>query len=415
MSQSPLEITLFHLPDAIKCRITSPVLLQGDEHREVYAVLDPDTGEKMILKWTDTESADDAAQEYTLLRKLSHESIPKVIAFEQAEGHDYLLRSYAQGETLETIVARDGCFTPNHTAEIAHDLCGVLAYLHGREPPIIFKDIKPENIVLTANGKLSLIDFGIAREHRPHQSRDTRLMGSFPYASPEHLGFKDTDQRSDIFSMGRLMAYLSTGNVHGVPDNRRLQAIIRKCTQLEPRKRYTKVTVLQRALRHLLNPVTRKDLLLAGSVALVVVLIGWTAMTAFTRTPALQPPSNQPPAADGREQADNKLLPVTLSVLKDGTPFNDCVVSADGTHWYVPDRHGQATLSIFPFHEHLLQAAHENKVVFVPAQLLTEGDRGCESIPTMPRACTRCTGTARFHPNGNAAILPSSLWKDRCF
>ena len=358
------------LPKELKGRIGSMVLLTGDEHRKVYAVRDSVSGEKMILKWTDAESADDAAQEYAVLSKLSHESIPRVIAFAQENGRDYLLRSYAQGDTLNVLVERDGCFTPRRTAEIAEALCTALAYLHGQDPPIIFKDVKAENIVLTANGKLSLIDFGIAREQHKNKDRDTRLMGSFPYASPEHLGFKDTDPRSDIFSMGRLMAYLCTGDVHGVPADKRLQAIIRKCTRLEPRNRYTKVLHLQRALHHMLNPFTRRDLFLMALTALLIVAGGITAVAYLTKLP---PQTKATPAfsdADRREQEENVLLPVLLEVKKGGKPYANCTVSADGTHWYAPGGNGQAMLSVFPFQEHLLRAAEGNRSVVVPAAVV---------------------------------------------
>lgn len=364
------EAETLRLPEALKGRFHSMVLLTGDEHREVYAVRDSVSGEKMILKWTDAQSADDAAQEYAVLSKLSHESIPKAIAFGQEDGRDYLLRSYAQGDTLNVLVERDGCFIPRRTAEIAEALCTALAYLHGQEPPIIFKDIKAENIVLTANGKLSLIDFGIAREQHKNKDRDTRLMGSFPYASPEHLGFKDTDPRSDIFSMGRLMAYLCTGDVHGVPADKRLQAIIRKCTRLEPKNRYAKVLHLQRALHRMLNPFTRRDLLVMALTALMIVAGSITAVAYLAKTPPQTKPAPAFSDADRREQAENVLLPVLLEVSKNGKPYANCSVSADGTHWYAPGKNGQALLSVFPFREHLLRAAEGNHSVVVPAAVL---------------------------------------------
>lgn len=365
--QFTFESQTFPLPEALKARIRSMVLLTGDEHRAVYAVQDSASGEKMILKWTDAQSADDAAREYAVLRKLSHESIPRAIAFARENGRNYLLRSFAQGETLDALVERDGCFTPRRTAEIAEALCDALAYLHGQEPPIIFKDVKAENIVLTANGKLSLIDFGITREQHKNRDRDTRLMGSFPYASPEHLGFKGTDPRSDIFSMGRLMAYLCTGDVRGVPADKRLQAIIRKCTRLEPKNRYTKVLHLQRALRRMLNPFTRRDMLAMALTALLIVAGGIAAVAQLTKAP---PQIKAPPAsseADRREQEENVLLPVMLEAAKGGKPYAGCVVSADGTHWYAPAENGQALLSVFPFREHLLRAAEGNRSVSVPA------------------------------------------------
>ncbi|MGI6689190.1 MAG: serine/threonine protein kinase [Christensenellales bacterium] len=371
---SSLDTAFLYLPEGLQDRVTLLALLAGGEHREVYAAQDLLSGDKVILKWTDANSADDAAREHELLQKLSHESIPRAIAFAQEDGRDYLLRSFAQGDTLSALVERDGCFTPRRTAEIALSLCSVLGYLHQQEPPIIFKDIKAENIVLTANGKLSLIDFGIAREKHQQKDRDTRLMGSFPYASPEHLGFRDTDPRSDIFSLGRLMAYLSTGDVHGTAPDQQLQAIIRKCTRLEPGQRYANVQRLEHALKRMLNPLSRRETLVIALTALLVVAGGLAAVTLLLKTPDLPAALPPPLSADRREQEENMLLPVTLQALKDGKPYTDCVVSADGTHWYVPGPQGQAMLSVFPFREHVLRAAEGNREVAVKASILSRED-----------------------------------------
>ncbi len=369
-----LDTAFVYLPEEIRQRITLLTLLAGNEHREVYAARHLVSGDKIILKWTDADSADDAAREYELLQKLSHESIPRAIAFVKEGGRDYLLRSFAQGETLDALVERDGCFSPRRTAEIALSLCSVLGYLHQQEPPIIFKDIKPENIVLTANGKLSLIDFGIAREKHQQKDRDTRLMGSFPYASPEHLGFRDTDPRSDIFSLGRLMAYLSTGDVHGNAPDRQLQAIIRKCTRLEPGKRYANVQRLEHALKKLLNPLSRREIFVIFLVALLVVAGGLATVTQLLKAPALPATTPPPLSADRREQEENMLLSMTLQAVKEGKPYTECVISADGTHWYAPSVEGKATLSVFPFREHFLRAAEGNREVVVNTSVLTKED-----------------------------------------
>lgn len=375
MSNDKVFDTAFlYLPEELRQRVTFLALLAGDGHREVYSALDHHSGEKIILKWTDADSADDARREYALLQKLSHESIPKAIAFVHEGGRDYLLRSFAQGETLDALVERDGYFSPRRTAEIALSLCEVLGYLHQQDPPIVFKDVKAENIVLTANGKLSLIDFGIAREKHRHKDRDTRLMGSFPYASPEHLGFRDTDPRSDIFSLGRLMAYLSTGDVRGTAPDKQLQAIIRKCTRLEPGKRYANVQRLEHALKKRLNPLSRREILVIFLIALLTVAGGLATVTQLLKAPALPAASPPPVSADRREQEENMLLPLTLQVVKEGKPYTDCVVSADGTHWYVPGTQGKAMLSVFPFREHFLHAAEGNRKVIEKVSVLRKED-----------------------------------------
>ena len=377
---------LFHLPQEFKERISIIALLAGDEHRQVYSVWDKYSNCKAILKWTDEYSADDAQREHVLLNKLSHESIPKAIAFTKEGGRDYLLRSFAQGETLDELINRDGCFSARRTAEIVLSLCEVMGYLHSQEPPIIFKDIKPENIVLTANGKLGLIDFGIAREKHRNKDRDTRLMGSFPYASPEHLGFRDTDQRSDIFSIGRLMAYLCTGDVLGTAPDRELQAIIKKCTHLEPKKRYSNVQKLEKALRRILNPLSRWEIAVIVAIALFVVAGGMSAASLIMKTPSLPAASPVPISADRREQEKNMLIPVKLQVINSGEPYADCVVTADGTHWYVPQANAQAQLNVFPFREHIICAAKGNREVNLTVSELDIDKRHTLDIDIAPLA-----------------------------
>ena len=87
----------------------------------------------------------------------------------------------------------------------------VLAYLHSQEPPIIFRDLKPANIMLQPNGNVRLIDFGIARRFTPGASKDTMLLGSVGYSPPEQFGRHQTDIRSDIYAFGATLHHLLTG------------------------------------------------------------------------------------------------------------------------------------------------------------------------------------------------------------
>src|ERR1019366_2323410 len=95
--------------------------------------------------------------------------------------------------------------------EIGIQLCSVLDYLHTRQPPIIFRDLKPTNIMRTWHGQLYLIDFGIARHFKPGQAKDTIPFGSPGYAAPEQYGKAQTSSLSDIYSLGTLLHYLLSG------------------------------------------------------------------------------------------------------------------------------------------------------------------------------------------------------------
>ncbi len=96
--------------------------------------------------------------------------------------------------------------------DIGVQLCNVLNYLHTRQPPIIFRDLKPDNVLRTADGQLYLIDFGIARHFKPGQARDTIAFGSPGYAAPEQYGKAQTGPSADIYSLGVILHQMLTGD-----------------------------------------------------------------------------------------------------------------------------------------------------------------------------------------------------------
>ncbi len=359
------------LPEPLRRRLTFLSRLSGGAHREVYLARDGETGGKVILKWTGPGGSDSARREYALLSKLSHPAIPSALHFEVGEdGAEYLVRSYAEGATLSLLVERDGAFTTRQALEIARKLAGVLGYLHSQRPPIVYKDIKPQNIVLTPNGKLSLIDFGIARENRTQRDADTRLIGSFPYASPEHLGFQSTDARSDIFSLGRLMNYLTTGDAQtALTGERGFGRIVRKCTRLSPEKRYASVGRLARAIDRALNPPSRSEMGLGIAAASVLVLLAsvWMMQSAPQQA---APVSTAPILANGQGDGSEVLIPVAIRVTRGGAPASDCAVSIDNHHWYEPTKGAEALLRALPRDACTISAASGNQIVSETAPIL---------------------------------------------
>ena len=125
---------------------------------------------------------------------------------------------FIEGETLAEYLRQNG--TPGLPAAdvlgIADQLCDVLDYLHQRTPPIIFRDLKPSNIMVVDSGDLYLIDFGIARLFKPGQTQDTVLAGTAGYAAPEQYGKSQTTVQSDIYSFGATLHELLTGEDPGV-------------------------------------------------------------------------------------------------------------------------------------------------------------------------------------------------------
>ncbi|MCZ7674214.1 MAG: serine/threonine protein kinase [Chloroflexi bacterium] len=151
-------------------------------------------------------------QEAEVLARLNHPTIARVVDFFQENQYWYLVMEYVQGEALDTALNR----FPHGLAEDqvlnwAAQLAGALDYLHQQNPPVIFRDLKPGNVMVQPDGTLKLIDFGIARYFKAGQSQDTYQLGTPGYAAPEQYGRGQTDARSDVYSLGVLLHQLLTG------------------------------------------------------------------------------------------------------------------------------------------------------------------------------------------------------------
>jgi serine/threonine protein kinase len=160
------------------------------------------------------EAADAFKREAHMLAGLQHPNIPSIYDYFQEAGHWYFVMEFIEGETLEDYFARaeGGTLPVKEVLDMGIQLCSVLEYLHHHQPPIIFRDLKPGNVMRTADGHLYLIDFGIARHFKPGQSRDTTALGSLGYAAPEQYGKAQTTSRSDIYSLGAILHQALTGN-----------------------------------------------------------------------------------------------------------------------------------------------------------------------------------------------------------
>ncbi len=157
------------------------------------------------------------AQEANILVRLSHPNLPRVTAYFEEGTRSYLVMEFIYGESLEKRL--DRVKAPLLEAEVldyAVQICGVLTYLHTRPDPVIFRDMKPSNVMVTLAGQVKLIDFGIARTYKLGKRRDTVTMGSENYAAPEQWGKAQTDARADIYGLGATMYHLLT-NVPPLP------------------------------------------------------------------------------------------------------------------------------------------------------------------------------------------------------
>jgi predicted Ser/Thr protein kinase len=159
------------------------------------------------------DATDSYNREITLLPRLQHQSLPHIYGYFTDEDHWYIIMEYINGETLEETLAKasTGRLPVQQVLNIGMALCDVLAYLHAQQPSIIYRDIKPANIMITDKGAIYLIDFGTARRYRADQSRDTGSLGSPGYAAPEQYGKAQTTPKTDIYGLGATLQTLLTG------------------------------------------------------------------------------------------------------------------------------------------------------------------------------------------------------------
>ncbi len=204
--------------------------------------------------------------EAQMLANLNHPGLTKVTDFFSEKGNWYLVMDFVPGETLEGRIARypDKKLPLNEALNIVNQLCTVLGYLHKQNPPVIFRDLKPSNVMVTPKEEVKLIDFGIARFFKRGKTSDTTNLGTPGYAAPEQYGGAgQSDARTDIYSLGVLINQLITGydpstapSPFPMPDSRSLMPtippniaqVISRATQLQPELRFGSIAELQQAL-----------------------------------------------------------------------------------------------------------------------------------------------------------------------
>lgn len=191
------------------------------------------------------------ASEAELLSKLDHPRIVSIVDIEKTENYIYVVMDYVEGQALDKLVRQDGPQSEGDVQRWMLQICDALGYLHRQNPSIVYRDMKPNNIMLHPDGYVKLIDLGVAREYKDEAKKDTIAFGTTGYAAPEQYGKEQTDARTDIYGMGATMWHLLAGEAPPVefplPSVRTKNAsigegfadvIIPKCTKLERSQRY---------------------------------------------------------------------------------------------------------------------------------------------------------------------------------
>ena len=203
--------------------------------------------------------------ETEMLKKLNHPNLPSIIDVIDKDDSFIIVMDYIEGNSLQHLLEVEGPQHPEKVIEWAKQLCDVLGYLHSRRPPIIYRDMKPANVMLRPNGEVTLIDFGTAREYKDTRNEDTTWLGTRGYAAPEQFGGRgQTDGRTDIYNLGATMYHLVTGyspadtNFEILPigdflphmKGSGLEKIINKCCRPNPAERYQNCAELMFALEN---------------------------------------------------------------------------------------------------------------------------------------------------------------------
>lgn len=144
---------------------------------------------------------------YAFLQKNQNPFLPVIYECIQQKDELIVIEEYLTGKNLGEWV-KDHSFSENEVVRIGIDLCNAMKPLHHANPPIICRDLKPENVIITLDGRLKVVDFDIARTYQMGQRKDTVMMGTQGYAAPEQFGFGQTDARTDIYGIGALLNYL---------------------------------------------------------------------------------------------------------------------------------------------------------------------------------------------------------------
>lgn len=224
-------------------------VLGASDSKRVFLCRDKRNGKIVVKKYVSPA----VCSVYEKLKNISNIHIAAVYetAFDDKEG--IVVEEFINGYTLREFTQIYGLPDQQNLCRIVCDICSALSQTH--RLGIIHRDINPDNIMISNDGVLKIIDFGIARMLKERSPQDTALLGTAEYAPPEQFGFSQTDIRADIYSIGIVMGELLTGELLP-PDSLRekshnfgaLGHIIRKCIKIDPRQRFQTVQQLQRAV-----------------------------------------------------------------------------------------------------------------------------------------------------------------------
>ena len=242
----------------------------------ISLVMDPKTDRIYLRKVLDVFSV----PVFEYLNSHTDVHIPRIKAFWEEGDKLVVIEEYIQGTTLEELLEKGQDYKGDkfEFAEIKRiliELCDGLIFLHGANPPIIHRDVKASNVIISEDGRVKLIDYDAAKQFAKGKKKDTVLIGTQGIAAPEQYGFAQSDERTDIFALGKLMERMLSGIEHS--EAGQAEKIVEKATKLQPELRYKLIQEMKTAIERLKSPMDKASpvdkRLMAAAVIIAVLLL----------------------------------------------------------------------------------------------------------------------------------------------
>lgn len=241
------------LPQRIEGDFELLACIHITETHASFLIQKNESGEKYLLKRGGNKarsSLNIEREQQARIRSLAGNSEDEAVYWEEGD-EEYLLRRYIEGQNLEEYLERNPVLETAEIIDIATQICDILMELHNLKPPMIHRDIKPQNLIIDRYGKIHLIDFETSRNFDRKKRKDTQFYGTEETAAPEQYGYAQTDARTDIYAFGKVLCYLLTGEYQIEACRQRggrFETIVRKCCAFDPKKRYQTMEEVNRML-----------------------------------------------------------------------------------------------------------------------------------------------------------------------
>ncbi len=292
-------------------------------------------------------------REANILRDVDHPVLPRIVDIINSHGTIYVVMDFIEGTNLADVLKEEGAQPQEDVIEWGKELASALDYLHSMDPPIIYRDMKPANVMLRPEGDVKLIDFGTAKEYTVESNADTTALGTRGYAAPEQFGdaqgrgIYKTDARTDIYNLGATMYHMVTGMNPCEPPyeikpirqwnpalSAGLEQIIQKCTQPNPEDRYQSCSELLYALDHYTElddsykKASKKKIYLFGAAVAVSILGMILAIIGNTGLQRAKKENYSTHIEAGRDQMVNGHYKAAADEYKSAFDINDADADA---------------------------------------------------------------------------------------